>query len=51
MKVGFVGVGAMGAAMAGHVAKAGFKVLAFDRDSDALAAAAAATECRSIISS
>ncbi len=40
MKVGFVGVGAMGAAMAGHVARAGFEVLAFDTDPDALSAAA-----------
>lgn len=39
MKVGFVGVGAMGAAMAGHVAKAGFPVSAYDTDADALEAA------------
>lgn len=39
MKVGFAGVGAMGAAMAGHVAKAGFEVIAFDTDAEALAAA------------
>ncbi|MGB3407526.1 MAG: NAD(P)-dependent oxidoreductase, partial [Jannaschia sp.] len=40
MDVGFVGVGAMGAAMAGHVARAGFNVRAFDTDTDALAACA-----------
>ncbi len=39
MNVGFVGVGAMGSAMAGHCAAAGFSVLAYDRDADALAAA------------
>ncbi len=39
MDVGFVGVGAMGAAMAGHVADAGHRVLAFDADSTVLAAA------------
>lgn len=39
MIVGFVGVGAMGAAMAGHVADAGIGVLAFDADAGALAAA------------
>ena len=37
MDVGFVGVGAMGAAMAGHCANAGFSVTAFDTDADALA--------------
>ena len=37
MEVGFVGVGAMGAAMAGHVAAAGFSVRAFDTDSATLA--------------
>lgn len=41
MRVGFVGVGAMGAAMAGHVARAGFDVMAFDTDSAALLAATA----------
>lgn len=40
MDVGFVGVGAMGALMAGHVAAAGHNVLAFDRDPSALAEAA-----------
>jgi 3-hydroxyisobutyrate dehydrogenase-like beta-hydroxyacid dehydrogenase len=39
MDVGFVGVGAMGAAMAGHVAKAGHSVLAYDMDAEALSAA------------
>ncbi|MDU8941763.1 NAD(P)-dependent oxidoreductase [Ovoidimarina sediminis] len=39
MQVGFVGVGAMGAAMAGHCAKAGFDVLAYDTDPDTLFAA------------
>jgi len=39
MRIGFAGVGAMGAAMAGHVAKAGFAVSAFDTDTVALAAA------------
>jgi len=40
MQVGFVGVGAMGAAMAGHVRHAGHEVIAFDTDAHALAAAA-----------
>lgn len=40
MRTGFIGVGAMGAAMAGHVARAGHEVLAFDTDAAALAAAA-----------
>ncbi|WP_347827374.1 NAD(P)-dependent oxidoreductase [uncultured Planktomarina sp.] len=40
MDVGFVGVGAMGAAMAGHVARAGYTVLAFDMDPAILANAA-----------
>ncbi|HSM42037.1 MAG TPA: NAD(P)-dependent oxidoreductase [Afifellaceae bacterium] len=40
MKVGFVGVGAMGRAMAGHVARAGFEVVAFDVDAAALDAVA-----------
>jgi len=39
MQVGFVGTGAMGSAMAGHVAAAGHSVLAFDTDADALEAA------------
>jgi len=39
MNVGFAGVGAMGADMAGHVAKAGHEVLAFDTDPAALEAA------------
>jgi len=41
MIVGFVGVGAMGAAMAGHVAEAGMGVLAFDTDAKTLAATTA----------
>ena len=40
MDVGFVGVGAMGAAMAGHAAQAGHRVEAFDTDASVLAAAA-----------
>ncbi len=40
MRVGFVGVGAMGAAMAGHAAKAGHDVAVFDMDANAMAAAA-----------
>jgi len=39
MEIGFVGVGAMGKAMAGHCARAGFAVKAFDTDAAALAAA------------
>jgi 3-hydroxyisobutyrate dehydrogenase-like beta-hydroxyacid dehydrogenase len=39
MQVGFVGVGAMGAAMAGHCAAAGFDVAAYDTDPDMLSAA------------
>lgn len=42
MKVGFIGVGAMGRAMAGHVAAAGFETRVFDLDASALAEAAAA---------
>ena len=41
MNVGFVGVGAMGLAMAGHVQRAGFTVIANDVDAQSLAAAAA----------
>lgn len=37
MDIGFVGVGAMGAAMAGHAAQAGFAVTAYDLDEDTLA--------------
>lgn len=40
MNVGFVGVGRMGAAMAGHVAEAGFDVICYDTDSATLAEAA-----------
>lgn len=40
MKVGFVGVGAMGAAMAGHVARGGHSVLAHDVNPDAVTEAA-----------
>jgi 3-hydroxyisobutyrate dehydrogenase-like beta-hydroxyacid dehydrogenase len=40
MKVGFAGVGAMGRAMAGHVAAAGYAVSAYDTDADALTQAA-----------
>ncbi|NKB27309.1 MAG: NAD-binding protein [Rhodobacteraceae bacterium] len=39
MQVGFVGVGAMGGLMAEHVAAQGHEVVAFDTDSEALAAA------------
>lgn len=53
MNIGFAGVGAMGAAMAGHVAEAGFAVSAWDPDADALAQAtagkvAAAADLRSL---
>ena len=41
MKVGFVGVGAMGRAMAGHIARAGHDVVAHDVDAARLAEAAA----------
>lgn len=37
MKVGFIGVGAMGAAMAGHAHTHGFDVMAFDTDANAQA--------------
>ncbi|WP_454850938.1 NAD(P)-dependent oxidoreductase [Rhizobium binxianense] len=40
-RVGFVGVGAMGLAMAGHALKAGFQVTACDVDAECLAKAAA----------
>lgn len=47
MEIGFVGVGAMGAAMAGHVANAGHRVFAYDADpkvlSDATVGTVAAT--------
>lgn len=36
MQTGFIGVGAMGAAMAGHVAAAGIAVMAYDTDEQAL---------------
>ncbi|SLN64490.1 2-(hydroxymethyl)glutarate dehydrogenase [Roseivivax jejudonensis] len=39
MQVGFVGLGAMGAAMAGHVVRAGHDVIGYDTDADALDAA------------
>ena len=42
MNVGFVGVGAMGLAMAGHARAAGFNVIANDLDPEALARARAA---------
>ena len=42
IRVGYVGVGAMGLAMAKHTVKAGFQVSAFDLDAVALAEAAAA---------
>jgi len=42
VKVGFVGVGAMGLAMASHALKAGFQVAAYDLDADCLAKASAA---------
>ncbi len=42
MRVGFVGVGAMGLAMAGHAAAKGFEVHAYDSDPAALQRAAAA---------
>lgn len=35
MKVGMIGIGAMGLAMAGHVAKAGFEVTTFDSSAEA----------------
>lgn len=41
MNVGFVGVGAMGLAMAGHVRKGGFDVIANDIDAESLAKARA----------
>jgi 3-hydroxyisobutyrate dehydrogenase-like beta-hydroxyacid dehydrogenase len=40
MKVGFVGVGAMGSEMARHVKNAGFEVLAFDADEKSMSVAA-----------
>ena len=39
MQVGFIGVGAMGSAMAQHCSTAGFKVCAYDADPDSLAKA------------
>ena len=40
MKTAFIGVGAMGAAMAGHAAQAGHDVQVFDLDAEAMARAA-----------
>src|SRR5690606_2121106 len=40
--VGFVGLGKMGALMAGHIMRSGRKVLGWDRDPEALASFAAA---------
>ncbi|WP_331374312.1 NAD(P)-dependent oxidoreductase [Sinorhizobium chiapasense] len=42
VRVGFVGVGAMGLAMASHALKAGFAVAAYDLDAECLAKASAA---------
>lgn len=42
MRIAFVGLGAMGAAMAGHAARVGFEITAYDHDPEALARAAAA---------
>lgn len=42
MQVGFVGVGAMGAAMAGHCSEAGYSVAAYDTNAETLAAATSA---------
>lgn len=42
VRVGFVGVGAMGLAMASHVLKAGFAVAAYDLNAECLDAASAA---------
>src|SRR5262249_53928534 len=42
VKAGFVGVGAMGLAMASHALKAGFAVSAYDLDAECLARASAA---------
>lgn len=39
MKVGIVGIGAMGLAMAGHIGKAGFDISAYDTDETAMQAA------------
>lgn len=39
MRIGFVGVGAMGVSMAGHALEAGHEVYAFDADGEALARA------------
>ena len=36
LKVGWVGLGAMGGPMAGRVAAAGFEVVAYDKDPDRL---------------
>lgn len=39
MKIGVVGIGAMGLAMAGHITKAGFEVVVHDADESAMTAA------------
>ncbi|MEO1330959.1 MAG: NAD(P)-dependent oxidoreductase [Pseudomonadota bacterium] len=46
--IGFIGVGAMGAPMAGHLAKAGFDVVARDLSEERLAACLAASGARAI---
>lgn len=39
MRVGFLGLGPMGGPMCRRVVEAGYRVAAYDRDADALAAA------------
>jgi 3-hydroxyisobutyrate dehydrogenase len=45
-KVGFIGLGAMGAFMAGHVAKAGFDLMVYDLDAETVSRVAAAAGTR-----
>jgi len=48
--IGFVGIGAMGTPMAGHLARAGYTVVAYDQDKTRLRAFAAANSCRAATS-
>ena len=46
MRVGFIGIGNMGAPMAGHIAKAGHTVTVYDTDPDKVSRFASANGCR-----
>ena len=44
--IGFVGIGAMGTPMAGHLARAGYSLIVYDLDASRTSAFAAARPCR-----